>query len=112
MLRSAAICVLCGSVALREVPSYSEILSLPGNTESRVLGCGDCGLLMLHPPVSADLVGKLYAESYFTGAANPDLGVPGFETTYADIARARQGKFGETLDLLERYVRPGARLLD
>jgi SAM-dependent methyltransferase len=108
-------CPLCSSVRVTRSALYSKILNLPGNCESAVFVCRTCDARFLSPYISEERLGALYGESYFTGVSEDEGGedIPSSNSDYeSEFARARLGKFNETLSLLLQKLPSAKSILD
>lgn len=108
-------CPLCQSTKSHQMDIYSAILNLPGNSESNVFLCENCGAYYLWPNISDELISELYSKSYFTGVSECDskLHVPSSNNDYErEFAAARVGKFRETVQTLLEHVPNASNILD
>jgi len=95
--------------------TYTAILNLPGNNESSVFLCEDCGVYYLWPYISNELLSQLYSKSYFTGVSESEdrLYVPSSSTDYeSEFVAARLGKFRETVRTLLKHAPNASSILD
>ncbi len=109
-------CPLCSSTEKRKMDVPSAILDLPGNSESSVVLCSDCGAYYLWPYISEELLSELYSKSYFTGISESDSklsNVPSSNNDYeSDFVAVRLGKFRETVRVLLKLSPNAKSILD
>lgn len=97
-----------------EAPVCSDILDLPGNIESRVFQCRDCGFKFLHPCYGDTDINRIYESRYFTGdrAEGQNYVAPVSGTAYQEYADARIQKFGYSLQLIEKMFPKARSIVD
>jgi SAM-dependent methyltransferase len=97
------LCPICESKASSSNKTCSSILNLPGNCETEVFVCEECGARYLWPYISGKQLDALYGKSYFTGLKESEdvLDIPSSNSDYqAEFAKARLGKFDATVLML------------
>lgn len=101
MRKAEGSCPLCGHGVVSINPLFSNILCLPGNTNSRVVGCNMCGLHFLSPYFSDEQLGNFYATSYFTFEENNHR---------SEIAPVRK-QFNPPANFYEFWFRPNIDMI-
>jgi SAM-dependent methyltransferase len=110
-----SICPLCQSTKSWQMDVHTAILNLPGNSESTVHLCENCGAYYLWPYISDALISELYSKSYFTGLSdsNSKLHVPSSNNDYeSEFAAVRISKFRKTVQTLIERVPNARNILD
>jgi SAM-dependent methyltransferase len=93
------LCNLCGSDN-RE--PYCKV------GDFRIVRCGQCGLLYTNPRRRENEIANIYSEEYFLSQNPSILGYDDY-STHADGLRQ---VFADHLDIIERFARPPASILD
>jgi 2-polyprenyl-3-methyl-5-hydroxy-6-metoxy-1,4-benzoquinol methylase len=92
-------CDLCSSSEHDDAPLESSVLGLP--PPYRVVRCRACGLRYLSPRPTPQEYSRMYESEYFEG-----------DEHYSDHLKAKVPDFRAQYDLIERFSRPGNRLLE